>query len=230
MYHVKLEQFEGPFSLLVQLIDEKKLSINEISLSNVTEQYLGHLESIEESHPAELADFLVVASKLLLIKSRTLLPDLEVEEEEGDLEGQLKLYKAFVKASELVDARLDNAATLVARPMPKLADLRPLFSPHESLSLEVLHDTMIEVLKELKPVVTLPEKLIERAVSMEEKIEHIRAHIEKKATVHFSHVLKAAQSRTEVVVSFLALLELVKQRHVHVSQPKAFHDIVIKRV
>ena len=84
MYHVKLEQFEGPFSLLVQLIDEKKLSINEISLSNVTEQYLGHLESIEESHPAELADFLVVASKLLLIKSRTLLPDLEVEEEEGE--------------------------------------------------------------------------------------------------------------------------------------------------
>lgn len=229
MYHVKLEQFQGPFSLLVQLIDEKKLSINEISLGQVTEQFMEHIKLVEETHPEELADFLVVASKLLLIKSRTLLPVLEVDEDEGNLEDQLKLYQAFVKASLVVEQRLSEKRVLYARPLPKFSEVKPVFTPDASLTLAVLGQTMLDVLNALKPILTLPERLIERAVSIQEKLAHIRDVIGKRLQVRFSQVLSSSCSRVEVVVSFLAVLELLKERTIHVSQPRAFHDILIKR-
>lgn len=229
MYHVKLEQFQGPFSLLVQLIDEKKLSINEISLGQVTEQFMEHMKLVEETHPEELADFLVVASKLLLIKSRTLLPVLEDAEDEGNLEDQLKLYQAFVNASQVIEARLSERRMLFARTLPKLSEVKPVFTPDASLTLAVLGQTMLDVLSALKPILTLPERLIERAVSIQEKLAHIRDVMSKRLEVRFSQVLSGSASRVEVVVSFLAVLELLKARAIHVSQPRAFHDILIKR-
>lgn len=230
MYHVKLEQFQGPFSLLVQLIDEKKLSINEISLGQVTEQFLEHMKLVEETHPEELADFLVVASKLLLIKSRTLLPVLEVDEDEGSLEDQLKLYQAFVKASQVIEVRLSERRMLFARTLPKLAEVKPVFTPDASLTLVALGQAMLDVLNALQPILTLPERLIERAISIQEKLAHIRDVISKRLQVRFSQVLSSSASRVEVVVSFLAVLELLKQRTIRVSQSRAFHDILIKRV
>ena len=100
MTEIRLDQFSGPFSLLITLIDDEKLSISELSLSNITEQYLTYLDGLEERKAEELSDFLVVASRLLLLKARLLLPQLMPEEEEGpNLADQLRLYKMFVKAS-----------------------------------------------------------------------------------------------------------------------------------
>ncbi len=101
-----LEQFTGPLDLLLSLIDGQKLNISELSLSNVTEQFLNHLDKIENKKPEELADFLVIATRLLFIKSNRLLPQFTLEEDEGpSLEDQLRVYRAFVEASKKLNKR-----------------------------------------------------------------------------------------------------------------------------
>src|SRR3989344_1840520 len=103
-YQVKLEKFQGPLDLLLQLIEAEELPISEVALSAVTEQYVKHLHSIEEKNPDELADFLLVASKLLLIKSRILLPEINfgAEEDGMSLEEQVRLYREYAVASREV--------------------------------------------------------------------------------------------------------------------------------
>src|SRR3990167_7246611 len=103
---IKLEQFEGPLDLLLTLIEEQKIDITQVSLSQVTEQFLQYVSTARGMHPEELADFLVVAAKLLFIKSKTLLPSLHIEEEDGDLEKQLKMYKLYYDASQRIQAML----------------------------------------------------------------------------------------------------------------------------
>jgi len=103
-YKVQIEQFQGPLDLLLRLIEKEKLDITEVALSKVTEQYLKHLELIEESLPEDLADFLVIATKLLYIKSKALLPYLYPEDDdETDLAEQLKMYKLFLEAAKKLD-------------------------------------------------------------------------------------------------------------------------------
>src|SRR5512147_3265515 len=103
----KMEKFEGPLDLLLQLIEQEKLSISEISLSKIADQYLESLGQVAEKDPDELADFLVVAAKLLLIKSRELLPSAAPAEEEGpSLESQLKMYKIFWEAAQRIEAQI----------------------------------------------------------------------------------------------------------------------------
>jgi len=104
MHKIKIEDFEGPLDLLLQLIEKQKMDINQISLAKVTEQYIHFIESSDGISPGELADFLVIAAKLLLIKSRSLLPYLESEDEDSgfELEKQLKMYKLFAEAAERV--------------------------------------------------------------------------------------------------------------------------------
>src|SRR3989338_9236417 len=107
MYQTKLEQFEGPLHLLLELIEAEKLDITSIALSKVTDQFLDYLTETSDLHPEELADFLVVAARLLLIKSRALLPSLTGEgDEEADLERQLKIYREYYEASKSMHALL----------------------------------------------------------------------------------------------------------------------------
>ena len=103
MPHVfKLEQFEGPLDLLLRMIEEEKMDVTQVALSKVTDQFIQYLTGIEEKQPEELADFLVVASKLLLIKSRVLLPQVVLEEDGSDLEKQLRIYKEYLEASKIL--------------------------------------------------------------------------------------------------------------------------------
>ena len=122
--NVRLEQFEGPLDLLVQLIHENKLNISEISLANITEQYLAYLVEVEERFPEELADFLVIATRLLLIKSKLFLPVSDEEEDDEErLSSQLKIYKTFVDASQAVQSLISRRRFLYARPMTRWSDM-----------------------------------------------------------------------------------------------------------
>ena len=119
-YTIKIQKFEGPLDLLLQLIEQEELDITEISLAHITEQYLEYLATIEELYPDELADFLVVATKLLLIKSHMLLPELTLEDEdEESLTRQLQLYKKYVEAARRLHDRWQGTAELHTRPWPK---------------------------------------------------------------------------------------------------------------
>ncbi len=222
--------FEGPFDLLVQLIEDEKLSINDVSLAHVTESYLQYLDTVEKIQPEDLADFLVVATRLLFIKSRSLLPFLEADEEEEDLSGQLKMYKLFVDAAKAVEALLLAPVRIFERQPQPLREMTPIFSPPTGLGVNDLRATLQSILEKLEPVITLPERRLEKAVSLQEKIQHIRNLLKHSGASSFKALLQQASTRTEVVVTFLALLELVKQKNITVRQDKHFKDIEIKNI
>lgn len=227
MIKVRVKQFEGPLDLLLQLIEQNRLDISTVSLAEVTEQYLGSLEQIEQLHPDELADFLVVAAKLLFIKSKVLLPQLMVPEEDGlSLEDQLRLYKTFVGAAEQVKKLFRKRHVMYGR--EHTATIEPSFSPPRRIGAPQLHESLVELLKKLEPLFVIPQTVIARAVSIQERLESIRRMVQEQVSVNFHQLLATATSRTEIIITFLALLELVKQRTAFVVQDGMFSDIRIE--
>lgn len=228
-YEVKSEKFNGPLDLLLQLIEKEDLNITEISLAQVTEQYIEHLNQLTELEPDDLADFLVVAGRLLLLKSRALLPYLETEVEEESLETQLKLYKDFVEASKKIEAMLKEEHFSFARTRPPAkTDIE--FSPPPNVNLQTLKDSFLVALKRLDPLVKLPKQMMEKTISLQQKILELKDFISAKKNVNFHHLISNAQSRTEVIINFLAILELLKQRHLKVKQQGTFNDIIIEKI
>ncbi len=227
MYKIKLEQFEGPLDLLLRLIEEEKLDITTVSLAKVTDQYLVYLDTLRNINAEELADFLVVAAKLLLIKSKALLPMLGPEEEEIDLEKQLKIYKEYLEASKNIHKMIRKRRFSYVREASR-SFMEPIFSPPPNLDMKDLHKMMLSLLQKLEPLVSVPEDVIERTVSIQEKIDQIRNLIYANPQTNFRTLLDAAESKTDIIVTFLALLELIKQESIVVVQENIFKDITIK--
>jgi segregation and condensation protein A len=230
MLAVKLEKYEGPLDLLLKLIEREELDITEVALAKVADQYIAHLETLPEVPAEELADFLVVAAKLLYLKSRTLLPLLhwEQEEEGDDLERRLRMYKEYVEAAKKVQAILSAKRHTYVREKPPVAALG--FAPPKDLTPFKMAELFGEVLRRLVPIVKPPEAVIERTVTIHEKIRHIQEALARHAKVSFHDVLAKAETRSEIIVSFLALLELIKQRHVVVKQNDHFGEIHLEKV
>lgn len=227
--HFQLEQFSGPLDLLLSLINEQKLDITELAISEVTEQYLNYLETLEEKKPEELADFLVIATRLLLLKSKTLLPQLVEEDEDGpSLEEQLRLYKAFVEASHKLNKKWLSGQSAKFRIEPPR---RPVsFTPPTNFSNDSLLQSMQKLLNRLKPLKELPQRNIDSVVTVKEKFEYIKNLLKKAKQLSFSQALNNAESRTEVIYTFLALLELVKQKSIVLKQSDNFGEIMINKV
>ncbi len=228
---VKIEQFEGPLDLLLQLIEGQELDITTLALANVTEQFLDYVKQLQEKNPTHLADFLVIAAKLLVIKSKALLPTLElgIEEEESayDLTQQLVLYKKYKEAAKYLrqfDLKRHQAWTRE----PEFND-RITFVPDPEITPTVLYETVSELANQLKEVIRLPQQVLAEVVSITEKIEHIQKLIASKVEMTLSSLIKESKSKTEVVVTFLALLELTKQRILSVEQSEIFSDIIIRK-
>jgi len=205
------------------------MNINEVALSQVTEQFLFYLEKIENREPAELADFLLVASRLLLLKSKKLLPQFVLDEEEGpSLEEQLRLYKLFIEAAKEINKTWLNGKQAYFR---EETTRRPEeFTPPSNLSLTSLEEQYRKLLFRLQPPKPLPKTEIDRRVLLEEKIKSIAGLLKKAKNLNFFELLNSSQNRTEVIVTFLALLELVKGQQVSLQQTGAFSDIAIEKV
>lgn len=231
MHHVKVHTFEGPLDLLLQLIEQEELDISQVALAHVTEQYLQALEKADNINAEDLADFLVVAAKLLLIKSRILLPQLAVEgaEEATDLERQLKIFKEYLDASRSIAKIIHKRRFTFGRGKPAVL-IEEKFSPPEGLAVDTMRELFVGVLRDIEPVISLPRAVIEKTVNISEKIEAIRVLILDKAIVSFQSIMKDSKTKTDVIVSFLALLELVKQRTIVVKQGALFTDIAIHRL
>jgi segregation and condensation protein A len=232
MYKIKLEQFEGPLDLLLRLIEQQKFDITQVSLSQVADQFIEYLNQAKNLSLGELADFLVVATKLLLIKSKTLLPFLNPDEEEEiqKLEGQLKIYKEYFDASQKINEIIFKKNFSFIR--EKTENIMPIFNPPKSLNKNILAEIFTEVLKNIEAIVrpsTVEQKIIKKIFSLQEKIEHIKDLIFKKSKLSFDHLINSSKSKIEIIVSFLALLELIKQKHIIVVQEKNFQEIVIQR-
>lgn len=229
MRTVRIAQFEGPLDLLLQLIEEQELDITELSLAAVTEQYLRSLRAHAAIPAEELADFLVVAAKLLLLKSRTLLPNLVADEaEEGPtLEQQLRLYRRFVEAARFIDRRYVRGQRLFAR--ESTAHFAPMFLPPERIGAGDLRALFLDILKRIEPIVLLPKESLIRAVSLQVKIAEIERLAARADQINFHDLLARSKNRLEIIVTFLALLELIKRRSVSVVQEASFRDMTIHR-
>lgn len=228
---IKLQQFEGPLDLLLQLIEEQKLEITQISLAAVTEQFLEYLRAQTTLRPREFADWLVIAAKLLVIKSKALLPALKLDDEEEqeatDLAWQLYQYKCYKEAAKYL-GRLDSKQKQGWGRVNALTD-RIAFFPDPRATPDALRDAMRYLAKTLEEILKLPKQVLEEVVTITEKIDHLQKLIREKVELKLRELIKTAKSKTEVIVTFLALLELVKQKILTVDQETIFSDIIIKR-
>jgi segregation and condensation protein A len=225
----KIGDFSGPLDLLLALVEEEKMQINEVSLAAVTEQFLSYVETLEHKKPEELADFLLVAARLLLLKSRQMLPELNTEDDEqGSLEDQLRLYKAYVAASKEVNRLWLSEKKSMFRIEP--LKRREKFEPVKNLSTLLLHENMVKLLQRIAPPKPLPKTYIDKAISVKEKIELIKKMLLSQKKISFFDLMNKAQSRTDVIANFLAILELVKKENIILKQDDHFQDILIKKI
>ena len=226
------QQFEGPLDLLLSLIENQKLNITEVSLAQVTEQFLQYVRQLEELDPTSLSDYLAIAAKLLVIKSKAILPTLEVDIEEDDagvpLETQLLLYKQFREVArhlKVLDALQQQSFTRTL-----VFSQRISFFPDQSVTTSELQNAVMKVLTNLKELDALPKARIKEAISIQEKITHLQGLLAKQIETKLSSIISQAKNKSEVIVTFLALLELIKQRIFSVEQDALFTDITIRRV
>ncbi len=229
-FEVALEKYSGPLQLLLDLIQRNELPITEVSLARVTEDYLAYL-NVHQPPTDELADFLVIASRLLLIKSKAILPqEDELEEDDGStLALQLRLYKLFSDAADHLEHLHDEPFESFSRVKAMDASIKEFVVP-EGLDAPSLKEAFDGLLKRLEPYFRLQQVAIERVVSVQERIAEIHEAILHRSRFAFHHLLGNGASKVDVVVSFLALLELVKRQVIRVVQGDTFSDIEVTRI
>ena len=230
-YLVKTEVFEGPLDLLLTLIEKRKLLVNDVSLSKVTDDYIAYVQTLSDFPIKQTADFILVASTIVLIKSKSLLPMLELSEEEqgsiDDLERRLKEYKRIRELSRHISERFGKNILFPRLPNK---NIEPVFSPTKEISLQGILLSIQDVLKNLPKPEQLAKAVIEKVISLEEMINHLVDRVSGSLKMTFQEFSKHGKAQTKeekihVVVSFLAMLELVKQGIIRVSQEKLFDDI-----
>ncbi len=231
MHNIKVRQFEGPLDLLLNLIEEQKLNITEIALAEVTEQFLKYIKQLEHIDATSLADYLSIAAKLLVIKSKAILPSLEVEADEEDLAldltEKLLLYKQFKEVSKHLK-KLDNRRRQ-SFTRTLIFSERITFLPDEDVNPDALRTSVLKIISSLRELDNLPKAQIREAISIQEKIDHLQLVLSEKIETKLSDLLASAKNKPEMIITFLALLELIKQKVFVVEQETLFTDITIKR-
>lgn len=240
-YKVKQGTFEGPLELLLSLIEEKKLFVNEISLAEVTNDYISYIKSLSEipneKHIADVSYFILVAATLILIKSKSLLPNLELTEDEeekiSDLENRLKLYKIIKEASILIK---NNFGTqIIFMPTERIWS-EPLFSPDPLVTSTNIFGSITLVLNNAPKIAEkLPEVEVKKIINIDEVINSLTERIQGAMNLSFKEFSRShgagnqEEAKVHVIVSFLAMLELVREGIIDVIQKSSFGDIEIKK-
>lgn len=233
MAHIKLHehQFEGPLDLLLSLIEEQRLDITKVAIAQVTEQFLQYVRQLESIDPTVISDYLSIAAKLLVIKSKAILPSLEIESEEEDagkdLETRLLLYKQYKEAAKALKAIETRGAQSFTRTL--VFNDRVNFFPDPEITTDALYQSILRVVQSLKELDNLPKAKIKEAISIQEKIDHLQVLLSSQIETKLSSIVATAKNKSEVVVTFLALLELIKQKILTVDQEALFTDITIKK-
>ena len=232
-YTVRTSVYEGPLDLLLGLIERAELDITTVSLASVTDQYLAYIRGLEQVNADEISAFLVIATKLLQIKSEALLPRppsrAAGEEDVGrSLVDQLKLYKRFKEIGAWMSARQQaNLRTFLrVAPPPKVEPKLDL----SNLTLEKLVAAAREAFAKDRNKQPLGVIIAPPRVTIREKIDLIAKVMKEAGRSSFRALLDPGASRLEIVVTFLAMLELVKRYRIHAHQEDLFSDIEINRL
>ena len=226
-YNVKTHIFEGPLDTLLSLIEKRKLFINDISLAQVADDYIAYINSLGDFPIADSAHFILIASTLVLIKSKSLLPTLTLSEEEehsiDDLQKRLSEYQKYKALSRHLRQRFGIHVEYLRLPSKEKVIV---FTPDKNTSVARIHETIQSVIFQIPKKESVPKAIVQKVISLEETIESLTKRITenmKMSFKDFSGIGKA--EKVNVIVSFLAMLELVKQGIIQVRQDKDFHDI-----
>lgn len=231
MYSVRDEQFEGPLDLLLSLIEKEKLDITQISLAKITGAYLEHTNKLD-GNSAEIADFLVIAAKLLYIKSKELIPQITNDKEEdeiADLEEKLREYQIYKKAAKQFDIKLSSLDRSYRK--RGKSQIVATFTPPESINKINLFAIFQEVINKAgKELPVQAEIKSEKKVTLKEKRADILFQLKKDKKISFRSFLSKSHNKPEIIVTFLAILEMIKQQEISVQQDENFADFIIMGV
>jgi segregation and condensation protein A len=235
-YNIKIAGFEGPFGLLLGLIEKRKLHINDVSLAEVTEEYLQYINKMGGLTPAEISSFVLVASTLLLIKSKSLLPNLDLtSEEEGDiknLEERLRLYELFTRLGGNIK---DNFGKKIIFSAEERKNNILVFLPDEQITKDSMMTFARNVLGAMPKKVLLPEVEVRKVISIEEMIDNLTERIKNSLKMNFKDLhghtgkMHTKEEKIVVIVGFLAMLELVRQGIMDATQEIDGGDIIMEQ-
>jgi len=225
-FAIKTEAFEGPMELLIELVEKRKLLINDISLATVTDEYMRTVSAMQELSLPNTAQFVSLAATLLLIKSKSLLPVLDLTEEETasieDLEDRLKKYQVYRDISLELQLRFGKTNSYTPEFTPPS---EPVFMPDSHCNTSALQDAMQEVLTALPKVEVKPVAKLKPTVSLEDMMDKLRKRIETQVLTKFSDIRAREPEHKNVIVGFLAILEIFKQGNIIITQANRFEDI-----
>jgi segregation and condensation protein A len=226
-FQLRLPVFEGPLDLLLYLIEKEQLDITAVSLVQVTDQYLTYLRSGDQIDASALAEFIVIAARLLLIKSRALLPRppaLDEEEEDlgADLVRRLREYRRFKEAAAQLRDLADRGLHAYPRMTPPTG--LPVPTGLDGVTLEKLSKIVQDVLSR-RPEEEAPVPVPRLIVTVEEKIVELTSAIRRGGKLSFRQFISSCSSRLEIIVSFLAVLELIKSLKLTAEQDSLFGEI-----
>ncbi len=226
---VKTEVFEGPLELLLDLVEKRKLLINDISLASVTDEYMREISALPELSLPNATHFVALAATLLLVKSKSLLPilDLTAEEEQSidDLESRLKYYQIIRDVALPLQLRFGKTILYTPQFTPPAISV---FVPDQYCNLSSLQIAINDVMVGL-PVQEKPRQAtVKMTISLEEMMSRLESRIRQNLKTKFSELHLGEVEKKTVIVSFLALLELFKQGHLIVTQNERFAEIEIE--
>lgn len=230
-YEIKLDTFAGPLEKLLELIEERKMEITTVNLAEITNDFLKYLQTLteENAHPSVIADFIIVASKLLLIKSKALLPSLELTQEEQkdiqDLELRLKIYKEFKEASMGIKKLWDKKQYSFSKEL--FSDFPPIFYPPEKLATADLVSPIEKIITELKALIPEKKNIKKAVFSVKEKMEELLNRFKQQIENSFKSITES-KPKLEIIIFFLAVLHLIRDRLITSTQEGQFSDIIIK--
>lgn len=225
-YKVKLSEFEGPLDLLLEIVEAKKFNVLTISLSQLAEEFLNYLKALPEKNIYEITQFIAVAARLALLKSRELVPSLLTGDQDGEenLKNQLALYHPYRAAAKKLERISRSKKKFYSR--EAFYAHPPVFSFPNGLSVDILTQNIKNALGSIDHARHIPQAKVTETLSLEESIEHLRKVIKGEISFNFTSFLKEKKSEDHVV-HFIGLLELVRCGQVEAKQKVAFGTIEI---
>lgn len=226
-FTIETAAYRGPLELALDLIAARKLLVNDLALARITDDFIAHVRAQQKFPVEETTNFIQIAATLLLIKSKSLIPDLALTEEEADdvedLKRRLEAYEKVREAARELERIFGRAPLLSAG----ARHLEPSFSPTRDLTPEALGLALARALAARASVAALPEARVKPVVTIEEMMERLARRVERALNLSFKEFAAAAKERVEIIISFLALLELMKDGAVSAEQFDAHGDIRI---
>lgn len=234
-FKLKLPNFEGPLDVLLRLIEERQLEITAVSVAMVADQFLDYMSRLSTHDPITLSNFVWVAARLVLLKSRALLPHVSVTQEAhevtdaDDLVMQLRAYQLYKRAAKELHAReKDNWRSYTVSP-PSVERPKSTTLPLDNVSLEALARAMQRVVDRWLPPASADEVISRLPFTVNDCIDRIQNAVGMQDRVRFSEILFGIDRRVEVIIMLLALLELLKRFSVRAYQEMRFGEIFIER-